>query len=176
MWEGSPARSSFFRRCETQRSTTLVYTSRVPAQIVASSNERVKTWPGRWIRVARSANSLAVRSMRSCPRHTMCLRGSSTMSPALTTRSPGGVCGRLRGARTRRRESGESERLAKVIVGPGVKAAHAVLYLGSGSKHQDRHVYLGGAQPSYHLDPVQIWQHPVDYQEIELFGEPAREA
>jgi hypothetical protein len=39
----------------------------VPPQTVSSSTERVKICPGRCIRVARSANSLAVRSIRSPP-------------------------------------------------------------------------------------------------------------
>src|ERR671921_89096 len=83
MREGSPSRSSFLLRYEMYSSTTLVDTSPGTPHTVSSSTEREKTRPGLCIRAARSANSLAVRSMRSPPRRTTWRTGSSATSPAL---------------------------------------------------------------------------------------------
>src|SRR5215218_9766799 len=66
---------------------------------------------------------------------------------------------------------GEGEGLGKVVVSPGVQALDAVFDLGAGREHQDGNANLGRPEPLDYLDPVEVRQHPVDHQQVEILGQ-----
>ena len=57
------------------------------------------------------------------------------------------------------------ERLDQVVVGAAVEAGDAVLGLGAGGQHQDRHVAVG-AQPAADLDAVEAREPEVEDDEV----------
>src|SRR5919112_2492678 len=73
-------------------------------------------------------------------------------------------------------ELGEGEGFGKVVVSTSIQALDAVFDLGAGCEHQNRDANVRCPEPFDDLDPVEVGQHPVDHQQVEILAQGSSES
>src|SRR5829696_6586805 len=75
-----------------------------------------------------------------------------------------------------REKLGEGEGFGKVVVSPGIQALDTVFDLSAGREHQNRDANVGRPEPFHDLDPIEVRDHPVDHQQIEILAQGSSES